>query len=61
MLFADELSQILVYESLYFDEISENDDCQDEAYDKAKDQAIKSLIRSKDNTDQQFVKLFKIR
>ena len=44
----EEFSQILVYESSYFDEFSCSDDGQDEIMDKAKNKALECLVRSKD-------------
>ena len=48
LLFADEFSQVLVYESSDFDSKGSSDDGQGKVLDKAKEKSIKKIIRSKD-------------
>ena len=60
-LFVDEFSQILVYESSFFDQLSGSDDGQGATMDDAKNRSIKSLVKSNDKTDRQFINMFRIR
>ena len=60
-LFADEFSQINIHESSFFDNSSGSDDGQGKIMDKAKDRAIKLLVRSKDERDQRFINMHRMR
>ena len=51
---------MLVFESDYFDQFSESDDGLDHVIDNAKDKAVRSLIKSKNKKDQQFVNLKRV-
>ena len=60
LLFADEFSQVLVYESSNFDQTGSSDDGQGELLDKAKEKSLKKILRSKDKKDQQFIDMIRI-
>ena len=60
LLFADEFSQVLLYESSQFDHETSSDDGQGEVLDRAKERAIKKMIRSKDKTDQRLIDMIRV-
>ena len=62
-LFADELSQILVFESQKYDQSSNDsneEDGQGLVLDKAKEKAIEKLVRSKNKEDQRFINMTRV-
>ena len=62
-LFADELSQIVVNESIKFDKSSSDsneEDGQGRVLDKAKEQAIEKLIRRNNHKDRRFINMTRV-
>ena len=59
-LIADEFSQILVYESSHSDLPNSSDDGQGEVQDKAKEWALKNIIKSRDMVDRRLVDLIRV-
>ena len=61
-LFTDEFSQVLMYESSNYDnQTDSSDDGQGKVQDKAKEMAIRKLIRSKNITDQRFIDMIRVK
>ena len=61
-LLTDEFSQVLMYESSHYDDqTGSSDDGQGKVQDKAKEQAIKKLIRSKHMTDKRFIDMIRVK
>ena len=60
LLFADEFSQVVVYESSQYDHETSSDDGQGEVLDRAKVRAVKKMIRSKDQTDQRLIDMIRV-
>ena len=61
LLFADELSQVLVYESSNDDQINSSDDGQGKVLDKAKEKAIKKMVKSKEKTSQRLIDMIRVK
>ena len=52
-----EFSQVLVHESSQYDQLKSSDDDQGKVQDKAKEYALKKIVRSKDKTDQRLLNM----
>ena len=59
-LIISEFSQVLVHESSHYDQANSSDDGQGKVQDKAKDYALKKIIRSKDKTDRRLIDLLRV-
>ena len=61
-LFTDEFSQVLMYESSnYGDQTNSSEDGQGKVLDRAKEKAIKKLIKSKNSIDQRLIDMIKVK
>ena len=59
-LFTSEFSQVLVHESSQYDHTNSSDDGQGEVLDKAKEFALKRMIRSKNKTDNRMLDMIRV-
>ena len=59
-LITSEFSQVLVYESSQYDYDNSTDDGQGEVLDKAKEKALKKMIKSKNDTDRRLIDMVRV-
>ena len=59
-LVVNEFSQVLVYESSGFDSSKSSEDGQGKVLDRAKDVAVKKMVRSKVRQDRRFINMFRV-
>lgn len=59
-LITSEFSQVLVYESSQYDYDNSTDDGQGEVLDRAKEKALKKMIKSKNATDRRLIDMVRV-